>query len=116
MRRILVDRARARRSLKRGGGAAQVELPAGEGEVPARGEELLALDEALRRLSQADDRRAEVVELRYFGGLTIEETAEIAGLQRDLVHLERGSASTPIPASPRCFKAFATPRRTCAAR
>lgn len=85
MRRILVDRARARKSLKRGGGAAHVELPAGEGEVPARGEDLLALDEALRRLSQADPRRAEVVELRYFGGLTIEETAEAMETSPDKV-------------------------------
>lgn len=77
MRRILVDRARARHAQKRGGHARPVELSGFEGEVPARDEELLALDEALGRLTEADSRRGQVVELRYFGGLSIEETAEV---------------------------------------
>jgi RNA polymerase sigma factor (TIGR02999 family) len=85
MRRILVGRARARRSLKRGGGARQVEPAGCEGEVPARNEDLLALDEALCRLSQADPRRGDVVELRYFGGFSVEETAEALGVSHEEV-------------------------------
>lgn len=84
MRRILVDRARARRAVKRGGGSA-VALPDVEGEVPARSEDLLALDEALDRLSTVDARRADVVQLRYFGGLGVEETAEALGISPDQV-------------------------------
>ena len=85
MRRILVGRARARRSLKRGGGARQVEPAGCEGEVPARNEDLFALDEALCRLSHADPRRGDVVELRYFGGLSVEETAEALGVSHEEV-------------------------------
>jgi len=85
MRRILVDRARARRSVKRGG---QMHAGAcGEGRsIAHRGpDELLALDEALRRLVKAEPRMEQVVELRYFGGLTTEETAEALGISRDTV-------------------------------
>jgi RNA polymerase sigma factor (TIGR02999 family) len=85
MRRILVDRARARRSSKRGGDARQAVLADGVGAVPARDEELLALDEALERLAAADSRMAEVVQLRYFGGLTVEEAAHVLGVSRDTV-------------------------------
>ena len=80
MRRILVDWARARSREKRGGGAsvASVDALADEGiELPAEGraETLLALDEALDRLTRRDARKASVVECRYFAGLSIEETA-----------------------------------------
>jgi len=76
MRRILVDHARARVSAKRLGGAAE---PLDEATVaaPSRPPELLALDEALERLARVDPRKARVVELRYFGGLTVEETADV---------------------------------------
>ena len=84
MRRILVDRARARRSLKRDGGV-RIEIADWDGEVPARNEQLLALDEALGRLSEADPHRGRVVELRYFGGLTLEETAEALEVSVDRV-------------------------------
>jgi len=84
MRRILVDRARGRRSLKRDGGV-RIEIADWDGEVPARNEQLLALDEALGRLSEADPHRGRVVELRYFGGLTLEETAEALGVSVDRV-------------------------------
>jgi len=85
MRRILVDRARARCSLKRGGEVRQIALGDRHGAVPARDEELVALDEALDRLAKADSRMGKVVELRYFGGLTVEETAEAMATSRDTV-------------------------------
>jgi RNA polymerase sigma factor (TIGR02999 family) len=84
MRRILVDRARARRSLKRDGGV-RIEMADWDGEVPARNEQLLALDEALGHLAEADPHRGRVVELRYFGGLTLGETAEALGVSVDRV-------------------------------
>lgn len=88
MRRILVDAARARAAVKRGGGAMRMhftepdELPAPESD---RAGELIALDEALTRLAQLDPRRARVVELRVFGGLTEEESAEALGLSPQTV-------------------------------
>ena len=76
MRRIMVDHARERRSLKRGGGALKVTLDEAALVTETRSEELLALDEALERLAMQDPRKSQIVELRYFGGLTVEETAE----------------------------------------
>lgn len=76
MRRILVDFARRRQYLKRGGGAQQVSLDEGLAIAPERGADLMALDDALGRLAELNARQAQVVELRYFGGLTEEETAE----------------------------------------
>lgn len=77
MRRILVDAARARITAKRGSGAPRVNLD----EVPdvssVRAGELTAIDEALTRLAQVDARKAQVIELRFFGGLSVEETAEV---------------------------------------
>ena len=77
MRRILVDHARAKRYEKRGGGAAHVPLE--EAAVLAQGKEaeIIALDEALLALHELDPRRARVVELRYFGGLSNEEISEV---------------------------------------
>jgi RNA polymerase sigma factor (TIGR02999 family) len=77
MRRILVDFARARQNLKRGGGALQVSLDEGLVVSPERGADLLALDEALQRLGALNARHSQVVELRYFGGLNEEEIAEV---------------------------------------
>ena len=83
MRRILVDAARARGTVKRGGGVARVndlspdEIPAPDSE---RAAELIALDDALSSLAQLDPRRARVIELRVFGGLTMEEAGEVMGL------------------------------------
>jgi RNA polymerase sigma factor (TIGR02999 family) len=85
MRRILVDSARARRSAKRGGGLVAGTSADVEPAVESRDEELLALDEALERLQTADGRIADVVQLRYFGGLTVEETAQALGCSRDTV-------------------------------
>ena len=77
MRRILVDLARARHNLKRGGGAQPVSLDEALVAAPERGADLLALDEALGRLAALNPRQSQVVELRYFGGLTEEEVAEV---------------------------------------
>jgi RNA polymerase sigma factor (TIGR02999 family) len=81
MRRLLVDRARERQALKRGGGEPSLELDA-DVEVAATraSEEMLALDGALGRLEQVDPRLARVVELRFFGGLSEEETGRILGV------------------------------------
>ena len=76
MRRILVDFARSRNYQKRGGGARAVSLAESVAVAPERGADLLALDEALTRLQALNERQAHVVELRYFGGLSEEETAE----------------------------------------
>jgi RNA polymerase sigma factor (TIGR02999 family) len=77
MRRILVEAARARGSAKRGGGAACVNLDESIDAIPTRGAELIRLDEALDALAQWDPRKARVIELRFFSGLNVEESAEI---------------------------------------
>ncbi len=79
MRRILVDHAVARRAQKRGGGAVAAPLDDALAMAAARGDELLALDEALDRLAAANARCARVVECRFFGGMSVEETAEALG-------------------------------------
>ncbi|HEY8563529.1 MAG TPA: sigma-70 family RNA polymerase sigma factor [Pyrinomonadaceae bacterium] len=80
MRRILIDHARARISEKRGQGARHVSLDDGTIDVSdERAVELLMLDEALRELAEKDPERSRIVELRYFGGLSVEETAEVLG-------------------------------------
>jgi RNA polymerase sigma factor (TIGR02999 family) len=80
MRRILVDHARARASQKRGGGLRPVTLEEGLAATADRPEELIALDDALSRLAELDERKAKVVELHYFGGLSYDETAEVVGI------------------------------------
>ena len=77
MRRIMVDHARARHALKRGAGAIRVTLDETALVTKERAEELLALDEALEKLAEFDRRRCEIVEMRYFGGLTVEEIADV---------------------------------------
>ena len=79
IRRVLVDDARARGAAKRGGGRTRVSLEDHDGEAPGE-VDLLALDESLGRLAGLDARAARVVELRFFGGLTIDETAEVLGV------------------------------------
>ena len=88
MRRIMVDHARERHSLKRGGGALKVTLDEAALVTQTRSEELLALDEALDRLAAQDPRKSQIVELRYFGGLTVEETAEFLKLSQRTVERE----------------------------
>jgi RNA polymerase sigma-70 factor, ECF subfamily len=85
MRRILVDIARTRRYQKRGGGAPVVGLHDTIVVAPEKGEDLVALDEALQRLAEIDPRRSQVVELRFFGGLGVEETAEVLNVSRHTV-------------------------------
>ncbi len=77
MRRILVDFARAKQNLKRGGGAQQITLDEGSVVSPERSADLLALDQALERLAKLNARQSHVVELRYFGGLNEAEVAEV---------------------------------------
>lgn len=77
MRRILVDHARHQQSAKRGGGAPHVLLEETAVVTPVRDAELLALDEALEKLSAFDRRKSQIVELRYFGGLKVDEIAEV---------------------------------------
>lgn len=89
MRRILVDAARARASVKRGGGLQRVEETAGWtlDSMPGtdRAAEICALDDALQSLAAREPRRARVIELRYFGGLTVEETADALGVSAQTV-------------------------------
>jgi RNA polymerase sigma-70 factor (ECF subfamily) len=84
MRRILVEHARARAFQKRGGGAPHVTFD--EATVaPGTTYQIVALDDALKALAAEDDRKARVVELRYFGGLSVEETAEVLGVSPETV-------------------------------
>ena len=77
MRRILVDHARARGYAKRGGGALRVSLDEAATIAEERSAELVALDDALTELAVFDERKSRIVELRYFGGLSVEETAHV---------------------------------------
>jgi RNA polymerase sigma-70 factor (ECF subfamily) len=83
IRRILIDHARSRGFAKRGGDAQRLPLDQVLVSAQARGIEVLALDEALQTLARIDARKSRVVELRYFGGLSIEETAEVLGVSLD---------------------------------
>ena len=84
MRRVLVDFARARHYQKRGGGARQVSLDEGLLSTE-RGGDLMALDDALTALAAVDARKSQVVEMRFFGGLSVEETAEALHVSVDTV-------------------------------
>jgi RNA polymerase sigma factor (TIGR02999 family) len=80
MRRILVDYARSRNYAKRGGGARALSLDEALIVSDARNEEVVNVHEALERLTEFDSRKGQIVELRFFGGLSIEETAEVLGV------------------------------------
>ena len=82
MRRILLNHARDRSAAKRGGGREQVSLSLVEAAGGQRDIELIDLEEALQRLSSLDSRKARVVELRFYGGLTMEEVAEVLAISR----------------------------------
>jgi RNA polymerase sigma factor (TIGR02999 family) len=86
MRRILVERARARGSVKRGGGRERLDLDNLSVASPQRPDELLALDEALTRLAAVDPQAAELVHLRYFAGQTMSAAAELLGLSLRSTH------------------------------
>jgi RNA polymerase sigma factor (TIGR02999 family) len=88
MRRILVEQARRKASKKHGGGRKRVDLDAFEPRVEPPSENLLALDEAMTRLEQADPRQAKIVMLRYFAGLTNEEAAATLGVSLRTVERE----------------------------
>jgi len=92
MRRILIDYALARSTRKRGGGVANVPLDDAVAMAVSRSDTLLALDEALDRLAALSPRSARVVECRFFGGMTIEETAEALAISPATVKREWGVA------------------------
>ncbi len=85
MRRILVDFARDRQYVKRGGGMLLVSLSDAASFVVQRGEDFVALDEALTALAQIDPRKVRVVEMRFFAGLSIEEVAELLNVSKETV-------------------------------
>ena len=85
MRRVLVDHARTRGYLKRGGGAERVTLHEGLVISPDPALDLVALDRALEALARIDARKSQIVELRFFGGLSVEETAEVLNVSPDTV-------------------------------
>jgi RNA polymerase sigma factor (TIGR02999 family) len=85
MRRILVDFARSRRYQKRGGGAQKVTFDEALIMSPPRGRDVILLDDALNALAATDARKSRVVELRFFGGLSAEETAEVLKVSPDTV-------------------------------
>ncbi len=92
MRCLLADHARARMAAKRGGGAAALELHEGIWMAEADLESVVELDEALKRLEAMDSRQSQILEQRYFGGLSLEETAEAMGLSLATVKRELRSA------------------------
>ena len=85
MRRILVDHARNLQAAKRGGGIVKLPVDEAGDLVEQRAEDLVVLDDALEALAEFDSRKARIIELRFFGGLTIEETAEVLGISTALV-------------------------------
>ncbi len=92
MRRILVDHARAVNADKRGGGAAKTTLGLDVAGGANRTVELLALDEALDQLARVSPRQAQVIELRYFGGLTVDEIADLVGISAATVSRDQKAA------------------------
>lgn len=88
MRNILVDQARRKATVKHGGAAARAELDPDEVEIPQPREDILSLDAALTKLQQVDERKARIVMLRYFSGLTAEETAAALGISVPTMHRE----------------------------
>ena len=88
MRRILVDHARSHQYAKRGGGALKVSLDETAVVSRERAAEFVALDEALDELAAFDERKGRIVELRFFGGLSLEETAEVMGVSSPTVQRE----------------------------
>lgn len=85
MRRILVDFARDRQNLKRGGNALMVSLTAAADFPTERGADLVALDDALKMLAEVDLRKSQVVEMRFFGGLSVKEVAEVLNVSEETV-------------------------------
>ena len=88
MRQIMVDHARRKRRSKRWGSCLRVELGDGMAALTQRPEDILALDQALNKLARKDPRKAHIVELRFFGGLTVEEVAETLDVSKSTVEQE----------------------------
>ncbi len=86
MRRLLVDRARARLAQKRGGGDARITFDEALAVTDEPSHDFVLLDEALDALSRFDERKSRVIEMRFFGGLTVEETASLLNVSPDTVH------------------------------
>jgi RNA polymerase sigma factor (TIGR02999 family) len=85
MRRILVDSARTKQAVKRGGGVVRMELNESIDAAPVQNEEMVRLDDAMNALAKFDARKANVVELRFFGGLSVKETAEVLKVSEQTV-------------------------------
>lgn len=85
IRRILIDHARARDADKRGGDRTMLRIDDRDIQAPSRDVDLVALDEALKELAEIDEQQARIVELRYFGGCTVEEVAEFLGVGKRTV-------------------------------
>ena len=85
MRRVLVDFARSKQSQKRGERGQRITLDDEIAVAPEPGRDMVALDDALKALEQVDSRKSKVVELRFFGGLTAEETAQVLAVSADTV-------------------------------
>jgi RNA polymerase sigma factor (TIGR02999 family) len=94
MRHLLIDHAKAKATVKRGGGAAKTLLDENIAAVNAPAGDLLAIDQALTQLATLDPQQAKVVELRVFGGLTVEETAEVLGISAPTVKRDWRTAKT----------------------
>lgn len=92
MRRILIDHAKAHTRIKRGGGAQKVTLDSGELISPERAVDLLILDDALKRLAEFDEQKSRIVEMKFFGGLTTEEIAEVERVSNSTIEREWRSA------------------------
>ena len=88
MRQILVDHARERNAQKRGGEATKLSLDEALGFANEKDVDLVALDDAMKALSAFDEQQSRIVELRFFGGLTIEETAEVLNISPATVKRE----------------------------
>lgn len=88
MRRILVDHARSKSRQKRGGGRKRIQLMDDMHVSRRRDEDVLVVDELLEQLAQLDERQARIVEMRFFGGLTVQEVAEVLGLSKRTVESE----------------------------
>jgi RNA polymerase sigma factor (TIGR02999 family) len=88
MRNLLVDHARAKRSLKRGGGALRVSLEVAEKASPSREVDLVALDDTIRKLEETDPRLSQIFELRYLVGLSVEQAAAALGVSARTIELD----------------------------
>jgi RNA polymerase sigma factor (TIGR02999 family) len=94
MRRILLDHAKTRLRDKRGGGAVHVELENAYNISVEKSAEIVALDEALNRLAEIDPLKSQIVEMRHFGGMSVEETAEVLGIAQITVMRHWGLAKS----------------------